>query len=325
MRKSSFALILACLLMSAGQNTAYAVILELSGGVEKMYGYTTYQIGGHIDTPEESGDLHFPLSELIFPLDVYMSALQAGITFCEDFKFSGIIKNSITSDAGLMEDSDWGVPWEDPVGSGTYHSNGPDSLDIYSESDTSVDAFIFDFNFTYRFLNIGQGLKLMMSVHNGYMYQKLNFECRLIQQWDYRENAPVQQDYTGDGSIGLAYDVDKYIHYIGVNLGFMTGDIFQAEVKASFAPIVMVRDVDYHILRSKRSDGNCNGYGWLISAAGQFNMGAWLFVIVQYDFVSTDTDGLQKQYGGQGEWTGTLEERNFSLQQFFAARAGIRY
>ena len=55
-------------------------IFDLSVGIEGMEGDTTYQIGGNIVLPDgTSGAIHFPVSELEWPLDIWLGRIDAGL------------------------------------------------------------------------------------------------------------------------------------------------------------------------------------------------------------------------------------------------------
>ena len=115
-------------------------------GIGKLGGDTTYQIGGNYVTPLGSGQVHFPISELEFPLDVWMVSVEGSKEFAEKWKVSVGVKKNITSDAGKMKDSDWGAWYLEG-----YAWAEKDTLDIYSESDAELDALIMDINLRYRF------------------------------------------------------------------------------------------------------------------------------------------------------------------------------
>jgi len=58
--------------------------VNLTVDIGKLSGNTTYQIGGTVNIPGlGSQELHFPISELEFPLDVYMVSVGGNIAFAE--------------------------------------------------------------------------------------------------------------------------------------------------------------------------------------------------------------------------------------------------
>jgi hypothetical protein len=121
---------------------------DINLGVGTIRGDTTYQIGGSVEYADGTKErLHFPISELEFPLDVYMATLKSSIEFLQAWQINIDVHKSITKDSGKMKDSDWGYWYMDGC---SYCS--PYSLDIYSESDTELDAFMLGINFQHRFL-----------------------------------------------------------------------------------------------------------------------------------------------------------------------------
>ena len=303
-------------------------IFSLSAGINKMSGNTTYQIGGNIDTPEGSGKLQFPLSELKFPLNVYMVSFEGDIDFFEKFKTGIKINKNITKEAGTMEDSDWGVPFEYPyLGSGDLVWYGPDHKDIYSKSDSSLDALIMDINFMYRFVNMTSarnGLDISFFGGLGYLYQKFNFECVLIHQWDLRPDVPADQnaDSNGDGSVALKYSVRSDITYINIAVDMIIHDRYFFNAEAGYSPYVKVRDRDNHVLRDKISKARCEGTAKMFSVCAGFFIERPLFIKLNFEYLSVDTEGRQKQYD-TGEYSGTIDQKNFGTRKNVEISTGI--
>ncbi len=296
----------------------------LSAGAGIMRGNTTYQIGGNYTGPEGNGNLHFPISELKFPFDVYTANIKGGFEYNEKLRLKALFRKNITKKTGNMKDSDWGVPWEDPPGSETYYWYGPNSLDIYSESKTEVNAFILDIDFTYKFLHKNfKSTSFSLYGGIGYRHQDYNFECRLIRQWDYRQDAPPgeRMDAVGDGRVGLTYDVTSYIPYIKIAPGLKKENVFSVEAGVGISPYTKIRDKDNHILRSKISKAECEGYSILLSLAGRLEILNPVFVEVTLDYICIDTEGKQKQYTN-GSWSATIDQKNFSKVTSIEVSAG---
>src|SRR4030042_2059779 len=83
--------------------------------VERLFGFTKYQIGGRYNSAAGgSGTIRFPVSELSFPLGVFITTLDLDLTVLEKFGISLKIKHNnffgvqhFNSKAGKMKDSDW--------------------------------------------------------------------------------------------------------------------------------------------------------------------------------------------------------------------------
>ncbi|MBU1163723.1 MAG: omptin family outer membrane protease, partial [Proteobacteria bacterium] len=217
---------------------------DLTLGHGMLRGDSTYQIGGTVDTPSGSSEIHFPLSELEFPLDVYMVSLGGSLEFAEKWKLNANVKKNITSDAGKMKDSDWGVFFDDP-----------NSLDIYSESDADLEALITDINLRYRFYKKSNWSFI---AGLGYLRQNFDYEVSNLDQW-----YPSLNDYYGydighdyvSGKV-LEYEVTYSIPYMEIGTQFKIKDKFSVEASLGYSPIVNVTDEDNHILRSKVSEGD---------------------------------------------------------------------
>ncbi len=248
---------------------------DLTLGIGRLSGHTTYQIGGTVDTPSGSYKYHFPISELEFPLDVYILSVGGSIEFAEKWKVSVGLKKNITSDAGKMKDSDWGVPFEDPPGSGSWWWYGPDSLDVYSESDADLDALIIDINFRGRFRFGKSNWSLIAGL--GYIHQDFDYECRLIKQWS--PSGLSGYDYTGTGAVALTYEVTYSIPYMEIGTQFKIKDKLSVEARLGYSPFVNVEDEDHHLLRSKVNKGDCDGHAILFSLEGRYDFPSPSFLL----------------------------------------------
>ena len=289
--------------------------VDLTVGLGQLFGDTTYQIGGRVDTPSGSYDYHFPISELEFPLDVYMASLEGSIGFAERWKVCASVKKNITEDAGRMKDSDWGVPFEDPPGSDTWWWYGPDSLDVYSESDAELDALILDINLRYMFFK-------RLFVGLGYIHQNFEYECSLIRQWS--PSGLSGYDYTGTGGVALKYEVTYSIPYFEVVYIGKATDNFTVELSLGYSPIVNVEDEDQHLLRSKVNEGDCEGTALLCSLEGRYDFTKNWFITLGLDYKKIETDGRSKA-SFFGVYDHTIDLEIESKQVYAALTAGYAF
>jgi len=276
----------------------------ITAGIGGLSGDTTYQIGGNYVSPSGSGQYHFPISELKFPLDVWMISIEGSKEFAKKWKMSAGAKKSFTNDAGKMEDSDWMT------------SSNPGRLDVYSESDTYLDAFIMDINFGYRFY---KKLNWSFIAGVGYIYQKFDYECKLDRQWS--PSGLSGWDATGTGSVDLTYEVTYRIPYIEIGTIYTFDNTFSVEASLGYSLFVDVEDLDVHILRSKFSEGDCEGDAILFSLKGRYNFPRNWFLLLQVDYMYIDTDGRQKQYTN-GVWSATIDQEITSEQAFGGLSVG---
>ncbi|MCP4708443.1 MAG: hypothetical protein GY869_07455, partial [Planctomycetes bacterium] len=184
-------------------------------------GDTTYRIGGVFYGPGISGgavNINYPLSQLEFPLDVYMATLNTSLEFADRWEINFNAQKNINDPGGVMKDSDYLSLFQevdaDGNATGVIHTAWDLQFpDTYSESDASLDAMIFDLNMRYRFYgNLYAGI--------GYIYQNFDFDLSNVRQWnpisDYYaryDPAYYQPGVYGHG-VGLAYEVTYHIPYL---------------------------------------------------------------------------------------------------------------
>ena len=289
----------------------------ISAGIGKMSGDTTYQIGGTTEDSSGTYNLHDPISELMFPLDIYTINLDASFFFFKNINSNISFKTNVTDRTDNMEDRDWGVPWEDPTGSGDYYWYGPDHLDIYSESKTDMTMYMVDLDLLYNvYRNESSSTNTDFRIYAGlgYLYQEFDFECRLIRQYDLRGAAvPADQqlDFEGDGGVSLTYNVKSHIPYFKISSLITANRNILLKANISYSPYVMLNDRDNHKLRNRISKAECKGSALLFSFAGNYFFKNNYFIKAQIDYVKVTTKGNEKQYDN-GTWSATIDQKNFS-------------
>ncbi len=315
---------------SESDNTIQSFQALVSAGIGKMSGHTTYQIGGTTKDSSGTYEMHAPISELMFPIEIYTINLDASFFFFQNFNSNLSFKTNITDRTGNMEDRDWGVPWEDPIGSGDYYWYGPDHLDVYSESKTDMTMYIFNIDLLYEvysnnFSSINTDLQVYAGL--GYLYQEFDFECRLIRQYDLRGDVvPEDQrlNAEGDGSVGLTYNVKSHIPYLEISSSLIYDQNILLKANIGYSPYVMLNDRDNHKLRNKISKAECKGSSLLFSFAGSYFFENNIFIKGQFDYVKVDTEGKQKQYNN-GTWSATIDQNNFSERKSLDISAGYLF
>ncbi len=284
--------------------------------IGRMSGDTTYQIGNDVVTPAGTERVHFPISELKFPLDVYFLEVEGGFTFRERFGLRARAARSINGAAGKMEDSDWGV---------YFLEEGPpfsaDSLDIFSESDADLTAWIIDVLFRFRALQyenyrfdkplIGFFFGL------GYRYQFFDWTVSNLDQ-GYPSSAMyfgLEAPHDFEDGLVLTYETTFHVPYgeLGVELNLADRGSLTASV--GYAPWVKASDVDDHILRSIYSETEADGTALLASVEGRYDFAdAWSieeahwYLSANLRYVDIDTEGKSatRIYAGPGageRWT----------------------
>jgi outer membrane protease len=264
--------------------------LEVSLGVGKLDGYTKYQIGGTVDTPSGSIQVHFPLSELEFPLSVSMVSLGLTTASTGRWKFGAVVKKNITRQAGEAKDSDWGVYYLEG-----YSWAEQNTLDIYSESNAALDALIIDIDFAY---GLYRKSGWSVSARLGYRYENFDYELSDLDQWYpssyYYFGGDFGHDYVS-GKVAT-YNVIYHIPYLEIATGFTINNVFSIEGGLGYSPLTHVADEDNHLLRDLVFKGDFYGHAVMLSLDARYNLtGPW-FVAIHYSKAAVDADGRSKAY-----------------------------
>ena len=278
---------------------------SISAGLALMQGDTTYQIGGEVELADNgSGEVRFPISELIFPLDVYIATFNGKFQLNENWKLTLGVKKNISTASGKMEDSDWGFLYmQGEPGA------DPDSLDIYSKSDAKVDLIIAEIGARYYFSRkTYKHSEVSFFVGGKYIYHNFDFDISNVDEW--YPSQPDEPHTQVDGKV-LTYEVTKHIPAVIIGTELLSKQKFSFDAYLGFSPLVTVEDKDNHLLRSKISKAECDGDATLISLSGSYKFHPQWTIDLRFDYISIDTKGHQKQYR-DGDYLATIEQKNFS-------------
>ena len=286
--------------------------VRLSAGIGYLQGETTYRIGGHFESPQlGSYDYPFPISELDWPLNVVMGSVDLTASY---WRLSGAVsyKMSLSEPKQKMEDSDWGYFQGDP----------PDLLDVYSESSPTLDARIIDGNINFAFLKY-PGWDMQIGL--GYLWQDFGFVASNLDQW-YPPYPSVPHVYES-GRV-ITYDVTYKVPYAELILNFYTKK-FKGALTYQFSPFVNAQDEDKHLLRSKISKGDSDGY----MNAGRFNFSydftKHIFAGFDFSYRQIMTTGTQKQHqlatAEVPEWWGDIDNEIYSEQIESTLKVGCKF
>jgi len=282
----------ALLLVAAAPPAAADLRFDTRVGVAALRGDATYAIGGAYAGPIGTGTANDPLSELVFPLDATLATLEVTVEaplrrgrLVLDGRFS----RTVTEGTGTLRDRDW------------TRRDRPELVTILSESEASLDAAIVDLRARWRLLEVGgDALGLQreqgrgwVSVGAGYLWQRLSFEARDVQQLGLRP---------GDaGSVAgrvADYEALYRIPYAelaaGVGLGTPAGVALSLEGRVGASPLARADDVDDHLLRAKRSEGDCSGTAVLAGVRARLGTGRF-FVDGGVSAMTLDATGVQRQ------------------------------
>lgn len=286
-------------------------------GVGKLGGYTRYQIGGNVHTPSGKTNVHFPISQLEFPLSVPMASLGVSTESTGPWKFGACIKKNMARSAGEAKDSDWGVyylegyPWSEQS-----------TLDIYSESDAKLNAIIVDIDLRYRWYKISN-----WSLYAGirYTYENFDYELRDLDQW-----YPSSECYFGEdaghiyakGKVGTYYVIYN-IPYLEITTNFTIDHTFNIEGGLGYSPRAHVADEDHHILRDLVYEGDYYGDAVMYFIDAKYNLTEKWFLSIHYRKTAVDADGESKAYYYGFIYDHTIEQTIESEQTY--TRVSIGY
>ncbi len=274
----------------------------LSVGTEMMAGDTTYQIGYPVvDAMGVRNTGYFPFSELEWPLDVWLARIEGQAAINDQWRLNASIKKDLSTPDDDMVDSDW------------ITTANPSRLDVFSESEiSSFDFFMFDADIEWTFL---QRNAVSLYAGLGYIYQDIDYEAKIIRQFS--PSGLPGYDATGDGRVGIAYDITYSIPYLKVGTDLKINADFTIEGSVGYSPIVNAEDTDQHLLREyggKISSGDLDGDAIMLDLSGKYMFTPALFMEAGFSYLKIEVDGSQDQRYGLGFPLGTVAEEAESSQ-----------
>lgn len=286
--------------------------IRLSAGIGYLQGETSYEIGGHSDSPQFGPyDYNNPLSELDWPLNVMMGSVDLTASY---WRLSGALsyKTNFSDPKQKMEDSDWLTP------------SAPGQLDVYSESSVTLDAKIFDGNINFEFLKYkGWGMQIGL----GYLWQDFSYVASNVDQW-YPQYPSEPHFYYGGR--GITYDVTYEIPYAQLLVNFNTKK-FRGALVYQYSPFVNAEDEDKHLLRSKVSKGYDNGYMNAARFNCTYDFTKHVFGGLDFSWRQIQTSGYQRQHqdacaeNNYQEWWGDIDNEIYSEQIECKLSAGYKF
>jgi hypothetical protein len=333
------------------------VEFEISPGIGYLTGDTTYAIGDIPPGQDPWGrGPYFPVSELKFPLEVGLATLDAKITI-DKLSISGGIRRNITDNAGNMRDYDWGIPFWDEDGEhgpGWYVNVWTDGthewyfLDIESKSKSEVDVMaweakvdyrIFSYHYDYKYSDLFDGstdhYKGDVRGFFGIGYEKRSFkyDCSLIRQWS--PSGIPNQDFVGDGSTSITYDVDYSIPYAEFEVADTRGKL-SIGMSVGYSPFVQAKDEDDHLIRVPGpiySKGDCTGHALKYAADVQYDVTPHWAVKFVFDYLYIrafgDSDSvIYAGSSGDRSWDSaawTIDERIVSRESYMTLNISYRF
>ena len=299
--------------------------VDVAFGNGFLWGYSQYQIGGMVHEDSGSTKYHFPISELRFPLNAVMFKTTVRADVGEKWQFSISGETNLTEDTGKMEDSDWG-----------YYTGSPaDQLDIYSESDTEMEAWLFDAKVAYTFFTssrqwpaAGPGTKpaepfFSSAIGLGFKYQKYDFDVYDLDQW-YPSTPHASHDRVS-GRV-LTYMAEYQIPYLELSMKMRPAAGLSCSLSLAYAPLLNFQDEDHHLLRSKvlKADHDWNGHGGFVQLAGTYRLPRNWFLQAEIEGQYLKSSGRANGYVN-GEWAYSIEQKVQSEQYQALVQLGYSF
>ena len=320
------ACVLACVLAlgAAGPAAAGGNHFDIWLNAGKLSGDSTYAIGGKVTDNQGNfgnfGDRDH-LSELKWPLDVVLASL-GGRAEVGRFCVQGEIMKNATSNAGDMEDSDWGIYYD------TYGPNPapgfnfyPTTKDVYSTSKTDLSALILDVRGRYA---VWQGSRFSTNLGLGLRYQRFTIVASDVFQYSptfysYGLDNVFPTDPFGYAGKGPALELSGLYRF---------GTMVSLEGSVGYSPLVQAKDRDDHLLRSKLSEGSDTGTAWLVDLKLRLQATEHWFGALGVSGLFINTSGTQTQSYYSGENVGyvaKIDQKITSSQTYGSVEVGFSF
>jgi len=253
-------------------------------------GHFTYQIGGLISNGNQVQFLHFPLSELRFPLNASLLTASYKMEISNHWRGNFDFGINFSSTPGKMEDSDWGIASVIVDGA----IDDPDSLDVYSTSSSEMSLKEYSFHIERdngKYVDFFGFETWDTYIGFGFDFQDYDFNI-----YDVVETYPSTgvEPATVDGKV-LIYNFFQITPYFSALFESPKKKKLHLTFNFEISPFVHISDFDNHLLRNKISDGSTDGW----SAKTEFIAGLRLspttdlFLLISSQY--TNTNGWQTQ------------------------------
>jgi opacity protein-like surface antigen len=283
------------------------VHLELTAGGDYMTGHSDYSIGGSST-----------ISELHFPLDVWLWSIGGRLTVLDRFNFGIRYRGNISNDPGTVTDSDFGVFSRQGISLPTV---SPNSLDLYSETEASLDADLLDLYAEWGFFKRADWTFL---IGFAYTYQKFSYDLSNIVQ--HYPSLPGIPPVSIQGSIA-EYEVKYKIPMITGGITFGGGKSrFGMEARFGYSWYAKAEDHGNWFSRQPALtfDGDNDGPAYNFSLNAHYDLTPNWFLGAGVEYLKVDADGTQTQtLGGRG--TATVDQDIDTEQTSVILQAGFRY
>lgn len=293
--------------------------LQVWTGAGYMGGDVSYRIGGHVvDSVEGPYNVHYPISELKWPVNVPVATTGAKLRLFDRVEFYGQYSKANAGYSGKTEDSDW------------FYYGMPENYlyeyrSIFSLSDATVEGYSGEGSVRYWLKNshaFDSGERYGFGA--GLIYQKFDWVASDLDQW-----YPMDPEYAHDivaGKVGT-YSATLTVPYLEF-LCEMKGAHTLVSGSVGVSPCAMASDEDYHLLRSIHSKTDAQGFAWLATFSAKYDFWRYLFIAASAQGMSLSTAGTQDTVvyaGADAGQSWTIDHKITSLQYNILLTLGLRY
>jgi len=299
---------------AAETNTSTTTV---SMDIRQMSGFTKFIIGGYL---LYNGYIYRLESELSYPIDTLFAGARIS-TNSKNKWFTFYAGKNLTNPSNAMIDID--------------------RLKYYTlvydfsrtESRSMLDSFIVD---TRMGWNIGSATDIKIDFTAGFLYQHFMFRLSGIDGWqidsyDRKVYFNIYQD-----TLVLTYEINYMVPYVG----FITRTLDFLDVNVFYSIFAKANDIDYHLLRNKRSESSCSGTLLTGEFGKSFKIGKnngrfeW-FAELWYKIDLFNLKGNQNQYwygddpissiNDTGSSINDIETEIISQQEAYNISAGFKF
>lgn len=243
-------------------------------------GEATYQIGGIVKTSNGDSVLHFPISELKFPVSLRIGTIYYDLKINQQANLNINLSRDLVGGGGKLADSDWLRP-----------SSG--QADIFSESDLNSGYFEAGIQWLYKIGTViyPKNIRREFYAGLGYLHQGLAFTAsNLVQSFP---SDPSRDSETVGGKV-LNYQMIEDIPFWSFGLKQNIGrGILSAEFKN--APNLKISDKDDHLLRAKLAEGELTGSATIFNIGLEYPFNGRLAGYIKYNYQQIEASGKQTQ------------------------------
>jgi outer membrane protease len=254
--------------------------LDLSLGLEAMTGDTNYSIGGNAVLADGTKTTELsPTSKLEWPLDIWLTRLDAGLTFSPAWRVNGTVKTNLGEPNDRIIDRDWLTP------------SMPNQVDVYSESKVaSFDALIIDLDLEWNFWQQG-----LWSLYAGAGYQQQHFQYTGSSAVQYSPSGLPDYNASSGGETAATYDLTCSIPYLLLGSEYQLTPQLRLTGNLSFAPLIGAEDETVLLLRNRIAKSDTDGTAWLFDLSGIYYLTPWWHLKAGLHQTWINVDGEQHQ------------------------------